>query len=179
VLAAVAFTVLVSACGGGSDNSGGNADAEPVKELALGTAADVDYYPADYGPEPISSGRVTVTAVRKASIDDLKDAGYSLDPEEEATTPYYVDVTFENSGTVAVKPRRPGGVDSTDDAITPLTLINLGGQEFTPCPGIPDTVEPGATATGCSIVLVPTGNTLERVYYLADASVEDIFWKAE
>ena len=167
----LALPGLMTACGGDDSEA-----APEIHELALGTAATVEFYPSDGGTEPIGEGAVTITAVRKGSADDLLAAGYTLDPEEQESTPYYVDVAFENHGTTKVEPREPGGVDDTDDSILPLILIDLGGTGFEKCPGVPDQIGPGAKAAGCSIVLVPSGRSLERIFYLPSASVDDIYW---
>lgn len=173
LVAGLALAGLATAC---SDED--SATAPEITELALGTAATVDFYPVEGGTEPVSEGTVTVDAVRTGSPEDLLDAGYTLDPEEQASTPYYVDVTFENHGSAKIRPAQPGGVDDTDDSIVPLTLIDLSGVGFEPCPGIPDEIGPGEKAVGCSIVLVPSGRTLERIYYLPHVSADDIFWEA-
>lgn len=178
VLTGLTLSSTLVACTGDDDTAAGSPSEDAVV-LPLGTATDVDFYPADGGTDPVGSGTVAVTAVREGAISDLRDAGYTLDADQASSTPYYVDVRFENTGSRAVEPRTPGGVDDTGDTILALTLIDLSGSGFEPCPGVPDTLRPGAgAADGCAIVLVPPGRSLERVYYLASAGVADIYWKA-
>ena len=69
------------------------------------------------------------------------------------------------------------GVDGDDDLVPSLTVIEYG--ETTPfelCPALPDTLAPGASVDGCSIVLVPDGVEVERISYLADVSEDFEYW---
>jgi hypothetical protein len=173
-LATLVLAMSLTGCGGAA-----GADDDHTTH-ALGETVDVPFYPLDYatGTEQTGEGRVTVTAVRAGSSDDLVAAGFTLDPEEESATPYYVDVTYENTGATAVEPREPNGVDAEGELISSLTIIDFGGPAFERCPGVPERVAPGANATGCSIVLVPEGAELEEVAYLAGASEPFVYWEA-
>lgn len=177
---AVALVVAGSLAGCGDD---GDTPTEPrahVEALDLGATADIAYFPDSGGTEPVATGSVTVTAVRTGTVADLTAAGYQLTAEQKDTTPYYVDVRFENDGTTPVAPRRPSGYDEdADDTILALTLIDLNGTSFALCPGIPDEVQPGITALGCAVLLVPTDAHLSHVSYLANASVDDVYWTVE
>ena len=44
-------------------------------------------------------------------------------------------------------------------------------------PALPDTLEPGASVDGCSIVLVPDSLEIERISYLADTSKDFEYWE--
>lgn len=185
VLAGAATAVLLASCAGSGDDPGGgfSGDAgsgtvEETEDLALGTPAEIEFFSSGPTPEPNGTGTVAVTAVRKGSTQDLVDAGYALEPDQRSSTPYYVDLRFENDGTTPVEPREPAGTDAEEGLILSLVLINLDGQDFTPCPGVPDSLEPGARAHGCSILLVPSGHTLERISYLPGGTAETIYWKA-
>jgi hypothetical protein len=163
---ALAAGATLAACSGSDDHD-------------LGASVEVDFYPSDGGTEPDGSGTVTVTDVRKGATSDLVDAGFSLDPEEEAATAYYVDVTFENTGDTAVTPHDPGGEDPEGNLIHALTIIDLGGPPFERCAGVPEEVPPGEEAEGCTIVLVPEGVEMERIYYHPGGSEDFVYWKTE
>ena len=170
----------LAACG-----AHGTASDDPtptVEELAIGDTAQVDFYPLSIGAssrtEPVGAGSVTVTAVRRGAINDLSQAGYTLDADQESSTPYYIDVRFENTSSVQVEPRSPGGIDENGDSILALTLLDFGGPGFEPCAGVPHTVRPAATAEGCVVVLVPSGHVLKRIYYVAGATVPKLLWQA-
>lgn len=147
--------------------------------LALGDSADIDFYPLDGGSEANGSGTVTVTDVREGSVAELEEGGFSIDADQQDSTPYYVDVTFENDGDAPVEPRSPGGEDPDENLISALAVIDLGGPAYEPCPGIPEKVAPGETAEGCAIVLVPDGIELERISYFTGGTDDDfIYWEA-
>lgn len=163
----------VAGCGEDKDGAGTEED-EP---LPLGTAAEIDFYGTDGSDEAQGSGTVTITAVRQGAITDLTSAGYTLDPEEEATTPYYVDVAFQNDGDSPVDLRKPSGQDQDGNLITSLTLINLGdGPAFEPCPDVPDTLAAGEAGAGCAIILVPDGRELTQISYLPGGTAGFIYW---
>jgi hypothetical protein len=147
--------------------------------MALGEAADIDFYPIDGGSDPQGSGTIRVTDVREGVIDELTDGGFQLDPEELARTPLYVDVTFENTGDGEVDLRDPGAEDADGNIITSLTILDLGdAPPFEPCPAIPKTLAPGETAEGCAIVLVPDGVEIEKIYFLPGGDEDFIYWES-
>ncbi|HYG92160.1 MAG TPA: hypothetical protein VD859_01125 [Nocardioides sp.] len=160
---ALAATLFLSACGG--------EDA-----LALGDAADVDYFEAG-GTEKVGSGSVTVTDVREGSSAELEDGGFTLDADEKSAAVYYVDVTFENEADAAVTPGRPSGEDPDGNLISALTVIDLGGKPFETCAGVPDEIPAGETAEGCSIILVPEGWELDKISYFPGGDADFIYWE--
>jgi len=167
LIAAVAS--LAAALGGCSGD-----DVNP-----LGEAVEIDYYDSG-GVDAVGSGTVEVVDVREGSTTELEEAGFSLDPDEKAAAAYYVDVTFENAGDAAVAPHDPGGEDPDGNLIHALTIIDLGGGEpFEPCAGVPDEIAPGETVTACTIVLVPEGSEMERIYYHPGGSDGFIYWETE
>lgn len=164
--------------GCGDDDSGGGASDTP-DALALGTPSTVDFFASDTSEEVQGSGTVTITAVREGAISDLTDAGYNLDDEELATTPYYVDIAFQYDGEGTAVLRTPSGEDQNGDLLHPLIMMNFGGGPgFEPCPGVPDTIAAGQSATGCSVVLVPEGRQLEQISYYPGAGAGFIYWDA-
>ncbi|KRA38033.1 MULTISPECIES: hypothetical protein [unclassified Nocardioides] len=182
-LAALALLapVLVG-CGGddGTDGTGGGGGGgvPEVEAAALGTPVDIEFRSSGATDTVQGTGTVTVTAVRKGAITDLTDAGYEVKPEQAATTPYYVDVTFQNDGDVEVETQGMSGRDQDDTLILPLILLDLSGAGFTPCPKVPQKVAAGETAKGCSIILMPEGSTLERVSYNAGGTEGFLYWES-
>lgn len=166
-----ALAITVVALGGTLAACGG------PDEMKLGEKADVKFYPADGGTDPIGSGSVTVTDVRKGSIDELTAAGFDLDPDQETATPYYVDVTYQNTSDVEVPLTEPSGEDGDDNLISSLTVIDFGGPAFDACAGVPDTLAAGDSADGCAIVLVPAGSDLARISYFPGGSDDFLYWE--
>ncbi len=183
-LAALALLAPVLAgCGGddGTDGSGGGGGGgggvPEIEAAALGTPVDIEFRSSGATDTVQGTGTVTVTAVREGAIKDLTDAGYELDPDEAATTPYYVDVAFQNNADVEVDIQGTSGRDQDNTLILPLILLDLGGGPgFTPCPKVPQKVAAGQSATGCAIILVPEGSTLERVSYNAGGDEGFLYW---
>lgn len=173
-IASLAVAGLLAGCGG-------NADAQDAADAHdLGDAVTVPFYPYDaVGGEPTGQGTVAVTQVRAGSSDELVAAGYDLDADQQAATPYYVDVAYENTGDSPIEPRDPSARDADDNLVTSLTVIDFGGPAFDLCPGIPEKVAPGETAGGCAIFLVPDGVRLEQITYLPDVTEDTVFWRAE
>lgn len=146
---------------------------------ALGESVAVDFYSSD-STESVGKGRVEVVDVHEGSTAELEEAGFSFDPEEKAAAAFYVDVSFENESDAAVVPHDPGGEDPDGNLIHALTIIDLGGgQPFDPCPGLPEEVAPGETAAGCTIILVPDGVEMERIYYHPGGADDFIYWEIE
>lgn len=151
LVALAAGTAALAGCSGSDDNS-------------LGTAVDID------------GGSIAVTDVEEGSSDELAKA-FSLDEDEKAMTPYYVHTEFTNDGDSAVDPGRPSGEDADGNLINPLTIIDLGGPAFEPCPGQPEEVAAGETAEGCTIILVPSGIELDKISYLPAGGGDFIYWE--
>jgi hypothetical protein len=167
LLTALLAVTLVTACRGSSQP-----DAEP-----LGTSVAVGYHP-DSGVDTTGSLEVTVTAVRAGTAAELAAGGFSLDEDQQDMTPYYVDVTYHNTGTTVVKnPPSPDGEgkDGTDY----ISLVVIGdASDYHRCPGTPETVAPKQTADGCAIVMVPDGGSLARIRYFPGGTEDFRYWKA-
>ncbi|WP_182377290.1 hypothetical protein [Nocardioides sp. WS12] len=185
-LAALALLapVLVG-CGGddGTDGSGGGGGGgggvPEIEAAALGTPVDIEFLSSEAGNAVQGPGTVTITAVREGAIKDLTDAGYQLDPEEAATTPFYVDVTFQNNADAPVDLRSPSGRDQDGTLISSLILLDLGsGPGFAPCPKVPQTLAAGESVKGCSIILMREGSTLERVSYHVGGTEGFLYWES-
>lgn len=162
---AIGLTALaLTACG-----------SEPERHM-LGHEVNTTFYSLLEG-EKQGPGTVTVTDVRSGEVADLVAGGYDVDVDPDEATTLYVDITFTNTGDVPVDLREPSGVDQDDNLVPSLTVIEYG--ETTPfelCPALPDTLAPGATVEGCSIVLVPEGVEVERISYLADVTEDFEYW---
>jgi len=151
-------------------------DAEPEAH-PLGHVVDTAFYSLAEGVKQ-GPGTVAVTDVRTGELVDLVAAGSDVDADPDTRTPLYVDITFANTGDVPVDLREPSGVDSTGNLAPSLTVIEVGEtSRFDQCPALPDTLEPGASVDGCSIVLVPESLEIERISYLADTSGDFEYWE--
>lgn len=165
LLTALLAVAFLSACGGSGP------DAVP-----LGTSVTVGYYP-DSGVDKAGSLDVTVTAVRASTTAELAAGGFSLDDDQLDMTPYYVDVTYQNTGSVVVKnPPDPVGEGSDGEDYSALVVIG-DASSFDTCPGTPQTVAPHQTAVGCAIVMVPDGDSLDRIRYFPGGSEDYRYWK--
>lgn len=170
---------LLAGCGGddGTDGSGGDGGIPDIEAAALGTPVDIEFRSPSATDTVQGTGTVTVTAVRQGAIKDLTAAGYELDPDEAATTPFYVDIAFKNNAEAEVDIQGTSGRDQNDTLILPLILLDLGGGPgFAPCPKVPDKVAAGQSAAGCAIILVPEGSTLERVSYNVGGDEGFLHW---
>lgn len=170
-----AFTVALTACGGG----GGGAPA-----LALGEKATVQHAksgsPEGTSPTLLS---VTVLAVREGTQEELEEGGFSLDPDEKELKPYYVDVRYENEGQVPIERSLGVGLrDEDDNLISEVAIISLGGPPFAECPRIREgTLEPGDSYESCSLFLLPPDSEPDRVHFLPYVPGEEtdwVFWDA-
>jgi hypothetical protein len=144
----------------------------------VGDSVEIDFYPSG-GSEPNGSGTVEVTEIRAGTTDQLVESGLSLDPEELASSVYYVDVTFENEGDETVLLHDVGGEDPDGNLIHSLLVLDFGGEPFAPCPGVPEELAAGEQTDACTIILVPDGTEIEKIYYHPGADDDFIYWKLE
>jgi hypothetical protein len=187
--AALALTALaLAACGGAGSPTAAtqpveiptdSTSAEGGDALALGQRVVTDY--VDYtgaAPKRTKLG-VSVVKVRKGRIADLKD--FDLDAKQRKSVPYYVDATFENLGTAAVRRHviQPSIEDRNGTEYRPTTLIVLSGT-FKPCPEYSDAkLRPGEKFTGCSAILLPKGKQFDRVRFEGDVTKDPLFWRPQ
>lgn len=143
----------------------------------LGKKVSVGFYP-DSGATPTTTLDVSVTGVRKGTQDEMRSGGFDLDHDQKLATPYYVDVSYRNTGSVVAT--NPPGINGDGDGYdySALVVVDLGGPTYAPCPGTPASVAPSATATGCDIIMVPKGATLDRISYLSGGAEGFKYWKA-
>lgn len=196
-LAAAAAALLVG-CGDGSgaeattapagavDADGGGGADVPVRgtedePLALGEPAEIGHYaPDDIGAEePISTLEVAVEEVAAASAADLVAGGLQLDDEQQESDVYYVRSRYTNTGDVPVKtPATPALETEGGQRVPSLIVIETGG-DYAACPGAPERLAPGATAEGCSIVLLRRGEQFTTVSFYAGGEPLFLHWRTE
>jgi hypothetical protein len=172
-LAALALTL--AGCGG--EDEGGGGETRP-----LGTEVVVDHAEASGEMRSTTLG-VTALKVRKGTQQELKDAGFTLDPDEQSSTPYYVDTRFANQGSSPIG--RLIGVsleDGDGTSLSSTTVINLGGEPFELCPQAEDgEIAPGASFERCQLFLVPEGKEPTRVSFLPydpEDPTDFVYWSA-
>ena len=173
--ALIAF-IFIAGCGG----DGGEVHA-------LGDPASVGYNETtDTGERGVHTTlEVTVLDVREGSHDELTDAGFEVDEEDRNTTPYYVDVRYENTGDATVT--RNIGVsleDSDGNLISSTIVFDYGEQGFPPCESVDEgKFAPGDSYESCTLFLVPEGLELGQVSFLshggADTEPEFVYWEVE
>ena len=176
----VACAVLglgLAACGG---DGGGGGD-----ELALGQEAVVEHTQSSGGAGgPKTTLGVTAMKVRKGTQEELKAGGFSLDPEEEAMTPYYVDARYANKGSAAVKDVPDVSMEDQDgNLISGTVIISLGGEPFDKCPKNDDNdLDPGESQESCTLFLVAEGREPKRVSFLPYNPTEEtefVYWTVD
>jgi len=170
-LASAAFVLVLAACGGG----GGGGATQP-----LGSEAVVEHTEPSGGKAKTTLG-ITVLRVRKGTQQELKDAGFSLDPDEQSATPYYVDARYTNKGSNAIERNLNVSLEDQDgNLISPTVIIDLGGEPFEKCPKNTDgEVAPGESFESCTLFLVPAGREPSKVSFLPHDPGEEtdfVYW---
>ena len=173
VAAALALAATMAACGGGSDST---------PKLALGTEAVVAFITPASGDTPAVDTMigVTVLAVRRGTQQELADNGLQVDPADQDTTPYYVDVRYANRGSGAAVRNLSVGMEDTKGNSIPTTLVFNYGTPFTPCVDVdPAPLAPGESYESCTLFLVPKGAELSVVRFVSqspDATITFTDW---
>ena len=173
VLLVMLAALAVAGCGGG----GGGSSSLALGEEAVAQHADS----GDADATPTTLG-VTVHAVRQGTQQELEDGGFTLDPDEQELTPYYVDASFENQGTQTIDRRlRPGLEDGDGNLINATTIISLGGPPFEKCPQPTEgRLESGQTYESCTLFLVEEGREPDRASFLPYVPGEEtdfVYWE--
>ena len=174
--ALLAAILVLPACGGGDGGSAANTHA-------LGEQAAVGYAQTD--PAARTMLGITVLAVRRGTQQQLVDGGYEVDEDSRDTTPYYVDVRYENQGQATVKRNLSVGLEDSDGTLIGRTLIfNYGGKPFKPCTDVTEgNLAPGQSYEGCTLFLVPEGIEVGQVSFLSDngpdKEPEFVHWETE
>lgn len=172
------FAVVVSslaACGSGG--TGG-----PAK-LALGTRAEVAYTAPASGDNAAVDTRIAVTvlAVRKGTQSELVEGGFTIDDDIKDSTPYYVDVRYENVGTgEALTDQSVLMEDTKNNTVSGTIVLNLGGEPFSHCVAVETKPLPaGQSYEECTLFLVPKGKKIDRVRFVSqgpDAKITFTDW---
>jgi hypothetical protein len=174
-LALVALALGTAGCGG-SDGGGGSSP------LALGEQAVIEHTQIAAGAAaPKTTLGITVLAVREGTQQELEQGGFQLNPDEKETTPYYVDVRYQNQGTQAITRQLNVGLEDEDgNLVTATTILSLGGPPFEKCPKISDgELEPGATYESCTLFLVSDGREPSKVSFLPydpENETDFVYW---
>lgn len=162
--------IIVGLCSLAACSSSGSGG--PAK-LALGTTAEVAFSSPSSGDTPAVDTRfaVTVLAVREGTQSQLVEGGFTIDDDIKDTTPYYVDVRYENVGDGEAMTNLLVGMEDTKGNSIPTTLVfDYGGTPFTHCPDAETKPLPtGASYESCTLFLVPNGTKLARVRFVSQA----------
>jgi hypothetical protein len=145
-----------------------DARRERPRPHPLGYAATVQHSDLNTEGNPKTTLDVTVTDVRKGSQADLEAAGFKLDPDEKTSTPYYVDVRFENKGPEAIDNQLSVSMEDDDGgSVSSTVIIDLGGEPFKECPE-PERAKlaMGDSVETCKLFLVPSGRTPAKISFL-------------
>jgi hypothetical protein len=177
ILGALAVLLLASCGGGGSDG----------EVHALGEQAAVGHVEyTDSGGRGVSTTvGITVLAVRQGTQEEIKANGLEVDPEDQSTTPYYVDVRYENQGEETVTRNIDASLEDSDGNLIGSTLIfNYGDKPYEPCVNVTKgEFAPGDTYESCTLILVPEGVDVGKVSFLsdkgADVEPEFVYWETE
>jgi hypothetical protein len=121
---------------------------------------------------------LTVTKVRKGSLDDFK--GFILDdPYKRKANYYYVKVSVENvgEGDVGGAPVPLWGVNGENTLLPPVNFTT----DFKKCPStpLPKKFGPGDSIDTCLVFLSPDKGTLESVSFRPDQAFDPIEWTGE
>lgn len=149
----------------------------PTGDVPVGKTATFTGTIFDGGKSYDAPLRVGVSAITKGSPSDL--ASFDFDGKDAGATPYYVKASFRNLSTDKTwdPTGMPGALAVTSKSGKPVGRITLVGS-FPKCEDDrPKTLGPGETVRTCTVLLVPKGDTLERVSH-ADAAAKDYVWKA-
>lgn len=173
-VALAALALGLAGCGGGGDGGG---DSHPLGEEVV-----VDHAEASGAKRATTLG-ITVLKVREGTQQELTDAGFKLDPDEQSSTPYYVDTRFDNQGSSPIGRLLFVSMDVGDDvSLSSTTVINLGGEPFELCPQADDgVIAPGASFERCQLFLVPEGKQPSRVSFLPynpEEPTDFVYWEA-
>ena len=150
---------------------GGEATPGPGDELGLGETA-----PLTWQPKADLEGSVDVSVDRldRASIKDF--SAFKLDKAMQQSTPYYVHVKAENTGTTNLSGvDLPLFLDNGSDVLFPSAKITAS---FKPCPSqpLPKRFTAGKKASLCLVFLAPNKTRLEALAMRPTDDVQPVTW---
>lgn len=164
----------------------------PGTQLAVGQSAILPTHIPSKGAFP---SRVTVNAIERGSMDDLRQAGYTIPANLASSTPYYVRYSMEIVDMNGYGPSDIAGlalsnttaIDDRNEARM-ATIFSpgsaLAGARFDKCarPAIyGPNPSPGATVSGCQIYMVNSNGSITgwRVQLSAESfNGSDAYWKS-
>lgn len=164
----------------------------PGTQLSVGQSAIIPTHIPSKGAFP---SRITVSAIERGSMDDLRRAGYSIPDTLANSTPYYVRYSME-----LVDMNGYGASDISGVTLSSTTAIDdrnearmatiftpgsaLAGAHFDKCAkpayyGL--NPAPGATVSGCQIYMVNSNGSITgwRIQLSAESfNGSDAYWKS-
>ena len=174
------LVLAIAGCGGGGGSGGGKSSSE----LPLGTKAVVTHTEIASGAQKAATTTlgITVLKVRKGTMQELRQGGFTVDAKNKSDTPYYVDVRYENTGSAAIKRSLDVALEDQDgNLITSVVIFNYGGKPFAKCPTINEgELAPGASYESCTLFFVPKGKQPSRVSFLPynpKKETQFVYWK--
>jgi hypothetical protein len=184
VVSLLTSIVLLAACGG-DDGGGGSVGGGGGEEdaHAMGETVSVGY--ADASDQTSTTLDVTVLDVREGTQDELSEGGLEVDPEDQSSTPYYVDAKYENTGDGTVPRSMDVSLEDADgNLINSVVIFDFGDQGFAPCENVSDgNLKPGDSFEDCTLFLVPEGLEVSQVSFFATPKVGEpsvfIYWDIE
>ncbi len=129
--------------------------------LAIGTEATVNHAPVEgNGFGPATTLGITVTAVRRGTVDELAAGGFEQEAAQRDMTPWYVDQRYRNAGSEAIDRHiRVSLEDAAGDLVSAATIFNDAGTEYELCPDRGQgTLQPGETFETCTLFLAEPGH---------------------
>lgn len=187
-----ALALFATACGGGEQDEKSAADAQK-EEVAQARPLKVDSEQREISWTDLKEKSHVLRAAPKellrGSIEDLKNV--RLDGDLKKKVPYYLTVSFTNEGSKTLErpsPERDFALVAADgkagERITVFSspLSKKSGLPKACTAGSPDKLEPGGSATVCSIVMMPKDREPAVVSHSGrDAKGEQtapVIWKA-
>ncbi|KOG43114.1 hypothetical protein [Streptomyces resistomycificus] len=188
VAGAGVLALVVTACGTGGSDSGtdsGKGTSEPAAPTALSVETTARNATWTFR-SATHQLKVAPKRLARGSAADLADA--HLDEDLKGKIPYYLTVTYTNTGSAALSQPAPQAnftvalADGTPgDAVSLWSSNPLATESGSSLPDNcdktgPGSVAAGATATVCQIVMLPEGHEPATVAYADDAS-DTHLWK--
>jgi hypothetical protein len=172
-------TTTATPAANAANGDAAGAISEGGENLPLGTRVVAPYviYGKEAGTQQDTKLGVTVLRVRKGKIEDFK--SFNLDAAQKRAVPYYVEVKYENLGTLQLERylMDPSIEDSDGQEYKPVNLVIVNGT-FKQCPNPrKQRLRPGESFKLCAPVLLPQGKTYERVRFHGDVLKDPYFWK--
>jgi hypothetical protein len=152
----------------------GSAGPQPGDELTLGEDA-----PLAWQPKQGLDGQVEVS-VDRMDQSTMKDfSAFKLDRAMKRSTPYYVHVSVENTGTANLSGvELPIFLDNGSDVLFPSARIT---SSFEPCPSrpLPKGFTEGKRAKLCLVFLAAEKTKLQAIAMRPTDDVEPVTWTGD